>query len=136
MSVEDRQQNPTDESVGTLVSQTARQLGQLARDEIRLARTELLDQRRNLGFGGGLFGAAGLLACIAVLAFTGTVVAALALAMPVWAAALIVGVAAALAAAVAAMLGKKQVERVVPAVEGTVDNVKADLAAIKDGGRR
>ncbi|NUP50252.1 MAG: phage holin family protein [Catenulispora sp.] len=128
--------SPSDEHVGTLISQAAQQFSRLARDELRLAQAEMADKRRNLGFGGGLLGAAGLLAFIGVLAFATTVIAALALAMPVWLAALIVGVAAVLTAGVLAKLGKKQVQSVIPAVGESVESVKADVAAIKDGGHR
>jgi hypothetical protein len=44
--------------------------------------------------------------------------------MQVWLAALIAGVAAGLAAAVKALLGKRQVERAAPAAAETLDSVK------------
>jgi hypothetical protein len=128
--------SPSDEHLGALVSQAARQLGQLVRDEVRLAQAEMAAYRRHLGFGGGLLGGAGLMAFIGVQALAACVIAALAEAMPVWLAALIVGVAALAGAAVMALLGKKQVQRVVPAVEESVDSVKADVAALKEAGHR
>ena len=135
MSIDDRQTARNDEHLGTLLSHASQQLGELAREEMQLARAEFAAHRRNLGFGGGLFGGAGLLGFVAVQAITAAVIAGIAEALPVWAAALIVGGAAGLAAGAMALLGKKQVERAVPAVEEAVDNVKADLAAIKDSGR-
>ncbi|NUR29605.1 MAG: phage holin family protein [Catenulispora sp.] len=125
-----------DASVGVLLSQAAQQLGRLARDEFRLAQAEMADKRRNLGFGGGLLGGAGVLALVALQALAAAVIALLALAMPVWAAALIVGVAAALGAAVMAVRGKKQMESAVPNVGETVESIKADMDAIKESGRR
>lgn len=135
MTIDDRHRTETDEQVGTLLSQAARQISELAREEVRLARAEFAAHRRNLGFGGGLLGGAGLMGFIAVQAVTAAVIAALAEALPVWAAALIVGGAAGAAAAGMALLGRKQVKRAAPAVEETVDNVKADVAAIKESGR-
>jgi hypothetical protein len=135
MSIDDTHKTRADDHLATLLPQAARQIGELAREEVRLAGAELAAHRRDLGFGGGLLGAAGLMGFIAVQAFAAAVIAALAVAMPVWLAALLVGVAAALAASVAAFLGKKQVARVAPAVEEAVGSVKADVAAIKDGGR-
>ncbi|NUR59566.1 MAG: phage holin family protein [Catenulispora sp.] len=135
----DREQSdhsPSDEHVGALVSQAVRQLGQLARDEFRLAQAEMAANRRHLGFGGGLFGGAGLMAFIGVQAIAACVIAALAEAMPVWLAALIVGVAAVVTAAVMALLGKKQVQRLGSAFEESVDSVKADVAALKEAGHR
>ena len=133
---QDHSHSPSDEHVGALVSQAARQLGQLARDEVRLAQAELAANRRHLGFGGGLFGGAGLMAFIGVQAIGACVIAALAEALPVWLAALIVGVAALGAAGVMALLGKKQVQQVVPVVGESVDSVKADVAALKEAGHR
>lgn len=135
MSIDDRRETHADEHMATLLAQAAHQFGQLARDELQTARAEFARNRRTLGFGGGLIGGAGVLAFVAVQAVAAAVIAALALAMPVWLAALIVGVAAGLAAAVFALVGKKQVGRVVPVVEETVDSVKADVAVIKEGGR-
>ena len=136
MSIDERRDTSADERLGTLVSQAAQQLGQLARDEIRMVRTEFAKNRRSLGFGGGLIGGAGLMGFIAVQAGTAAVIAALAEALPVWLAALIVAAAAGLGAGAMALLAKKQVEQAVPAVEETVDSVKADVAAIKDGDAR
>lgn len=135
MTIDDRGRTETDEHVGTLLSQAARQISDLAREEVRLVRTEFAAHRRNLGFGGGLLGGAGLMGFIAVQAVAAAVIAGLAEALPVWAAALVVGGAAGVAAAGMALLGKKRVERAAPVVGETVDNVKADVAAIKDSGR-
>jgi Flp pilus assembly protein TadB len=126
----------SDEHVGALVSQAVQQVSQLVRDELRLAQAEVTESRRNLGFGGGLLGGAGLLAFIAVQAFAAAAIAALALVVSVWLAALIVAVAAVLVAAIMALLGKQRVQRVAPAVEESVDSVKADVAVIKEGGHR
>lgn len=132
-TIDNRSQTHTDEDVATLLSQATRQFSQLAKDEFQMVRAEVAANRRTLGFGGGLLGAAGVMAFIAVQAIAAAVIAALALAMPVWLAALIVGVAAALAAGMAALMAKKQVEHAVPAVTERLDSVKADVAAIKEG---
>lgn len=136
MSIDDRHRAHTGEHVGTLLSEAGQQVSRLARDEVRMLRAEIAENRRNLGFGGGLIGGAGVMAFIALQAVTAAVIAALALALPVWAAALIVGVAAGLAGGMMALLGKKQVRRAVPAVQETVHSVKADLAVLKDGEQR
>lgn len=135
MSTDDRYQSHSDEHVVELLSQTVQRVRQLVRDELRAARVEFLKNRRHLGFGGGLLGGAGVLGFVALQATTAAVIAALAEALPVWAACLIIGVAAGLGAGAAALLGKKQMEHAVPAVEETVDSVKADVAALKGGGR-
>lgn len=133
MSIDERHRAHTGDHLGTLLSEAGQQASRLAHDELRMLRAEIAENRRTLGFGGGLIGGAGVLAFIAIQAIAAAVIAALAVALPVWAAALIVGVAAGLAAGVAALLGKKQVQRAAPAVSETVSSVKADLSAIKDG---
>ena len=136
MSIDERRTIPAEASVTTLLSQATQRFGQLARDELRLAQAEMAEKRRNLGFGGGLIGGAGVLALVALQAFAAALIALLALAMPVWVAALIVAVAVAAAAAVLGLLGKKQVEQVAPAVQEAMGSLKADVDAIKEGGRR
>ena len=58
-------------------------------------------------------------------------VAALSLALPVWAAALIMAALLFMAAGVAALVSKKQVDEVSPPRQ-TVDNVKKDINEVKD----
>lgn len=61
------------------------------------------------------------------------IIAALALAMEVWIAALIVAVVLFVIAAVLALMGKKQVQQAIPPVpDHTVENVKADIAEVKE----
>jgi hypothetical protein len=70
-------------------------------------------------------------------ALVATAIAALAVPLPVWAAALIVTAVLGLIAAIMAMSGKKQVDRAAPAApEQTIENVKADVAEIKESAHR
>jgi len=62
-----------------------------------------------------------------------TAMFALALVLPYWASALIVAVLLLLVAAVAALLGKKMIDKGTPPMPDTVENVKKDIAAIKQG---
>ncbi|WP_330289618.1 phage holin family protein [Streptomyces sp. NBC_00576] len=127
----------TQEPVGDLVQRASQQLSQLVRDEMRLAQAEMTEKGKRFGKGGGLFGGAGLGGVLTLQALVATVIAALSLAMDVWAAALIVtGVLAAVTALMAA-LGKKQFSKgSPPRPERTMDSVKADVAAIKESAHR
>lgn len=154
MSVDDRQAPPrtwtpmtppsysgrpdrSDESVGALISHATQQLGQLVRDELRLAQAEMTEKGKRFGVGGGLLGGAGVLAFLALQALVATVIAAIAVALPVWAAALIVSAALAVVAAVLALVGRKQVKNAAPlAPEQTLDSIKADVSGIKESGHR
>lgn len=127
----------TQEPVGELVQRASQQLSQLVRDEMRLAQAEMTEKGRRYGKGGGLFGGAGLGGVLTLQALAATVIAALSLAMDVWAAALIVtGVLAAVTAVMAA-LGRQQFRRASPvAPRRAVDSVKADVATIKERAHR
>jgi hypothetical protein len=59
-------------------------------------------------------------------------VAALALVLPVWAAALIVAAVLFIAAAIAALSARSQAKEITPPAPRTVETVKADIAEIKD----
>ncbi|MDX2548750.1 phage holin family protein [Streptomyces sp. WI04-05B] len=125
------------EPVGDLVQRASRQLSQLVRDEMRLAQAEMTEKGRRFGKGGGLFGGAGVLGVLTLQALAATAIAALSLAMDVWAAALIVTGVLAAVTAVTAALGKKQFSKAAPPTpERTVDSVKADVAAIKESAHR
>ncbi|MEU1369192.1 phage holin family protein [Streptomyces sp. NPDC005803] len=137
MSTVERQAHAADDSVGGLVSRASQQMSELVREEMRLARAEMAQKGKRYGKGGGLFGAAGFIGMLAAQALMATCIVALSLVLPVWASALIVTAVLAVAAAVAALAGKKQIaEAGSPAPEQTVDSVKADLAEIKEKAHR
>ncbi|MFE0389757.1 phage holin family protein [Streptomyces bungoensis] len=125
------------EPVGELVQRASQQLTELVRGELRLAQAEMKEKGKRYGKGGGLFGGAGLVGFLMLQALVATVIAALAVALPVWAAALIVTAVLGVIAAVMALTGKKQIaEAAPPAPEQTIDNVKADVAEIKESAHR
>jgi len=127
----------SDDSVADLVTRASQQMSELVRQELRLAQAEMTDKSRRLGLGGGLFGGAALVALLGLLALLAAAIAGLATVLSVWASALIVGSALLVVAAVAAVMGKRQVEEASPLVpERTVENVRADLAEIKQEAHR
>lgn len=126
---EDRRDEQT---LGALVHQLSEQVPQLVRTEVQLAQAELTAKGKAAGVGIGAFGAAGVLALYAVLFLLAAAALGLALVVPGWAAALIVGVVVLIAAGVAAVVGKREVTQAVPpAPERTIENVKEDVATIK-----
>ncbi|WP_329416878.1 phage holin family protein [Streptomyces sp. NBC_00704] len=123
--------------MGELVQRASQQLTELVRGELRLAQAEMKEKGRHYGKGGGLFGGAGVVGFLTLEALVVTVIAALAVPLPVWAAALIVTAVLGVIAAVLAMRGKKEMDRAAPpAPEQTVENVKADVAEIKESAQR
>ena len=119
-------------STGELITQLTAQTSRLVRDEIRLAQREFQESAKHAGIGAGLFSVAGVLAVFGVATVIAAVVAALALVLPLWAAALIVGAVLLAAGGIAALMGKKQVQEASPVPEQTVANVKDDIQEVKD----
>ncbi|MFJ7158817.1 phage holin family protein [Streptomyces sp. NPDC101118] len=127
----------SDESVGELVTRASQQVSDLVREEMQLARAEMTQKGKRYGMGGGLFGGAGIVGILAAQALVAAAIAALWLVLPVWAAALTVGIVLAAVAAVLALAGKKQVVQAgSPTPEKTIDSVKADVAEIKERAHR
>jgi hypothetical protein len=130
MSVESKP--AADASIGELMGQLSAQTSRLVRDEMRLAQKELQQSVKHAGIGAGLISAAGLLAVIGLLTLVAAAVAALALVLPVWAAAVIVAVVLFIAAGIAALLSRKQAGGITPPVTESAASVKADIKEVKE----
>ncbi len=125
--------DPTSATTGELVTRLSSQISELVRGELALAKAELAQKGKRAGIGAGLAGTAGVLALYGVGALITTVIAALALVLPVWAAALIVAVVIFIVAGVLGLLGKNQIQRATPPVpENTVESVKRDVATVSE----
>jgi VIT1/CCC1 family predicted Fe2+/Mn2+ transporter len=128
---------PREQSVGELVSQVSEQTSRLIRDELRLAQLEMAQKGKKAGIGAGLFGGAGLFAAYGFGCLVAAAVLALAGPLSGWLAAVIVGVALFVVAAVIALVGKRKIVQAAPPVPTeAVSSVKADVQAIKSGGHR
>lgn len=130
MSLEPR---PTaDASVGELMSQLSAQTSRLVRDEMRLAQKEFQESVKHAGIGAGLLSVAGLLAIFGMATLITAAIAGLAVVLDnVWAAALIVAAVLLIAAGIAALFSKKQVDEVGPPRQ-TIENVQKDIEEVKD----
>ena len=123
---------PADASIGELMSNLSAQTSRLVRDEMKLAQKELQQSVKHAGIGAGLISVAGLLAVFGLATVIAAAVAALALVLPVWAAAVIVAVVLFIAAGIAALLSRKQAEEITPPVAQSADSVKADIKEVKE----
>lgn len=124
-------------STGELISQLTTQVSTLVRDELALARIELTEKGKKAGVGVGMFGGAGVLALYGVGALIATAIAALALVLPVWAAALIVAVVLFLVAGIVALVGKKNLAKAAPPVPTeAVEGAKLDVQTLKEHAHR
>lgn len=104
----------SERSTAELIRQAAEQIALLIRDELRLARLEMWEKGRHLGRGAGMFGVSGVLALFGTGAVVTAAILALALVLPGWAAALIVGAVLLAAAGLLALLGRNQVRTAAP----------------------
>jgi membrane protein len=130
-------QHPQERPVGQLVSDMTDHITRLVRDEMRLAVAELQRKGKHLGVGAGVFGGAGVLAFYGGALLVAALILGLAIQLPPWLAALIVGAALLLMAGVLALVGKKQVQRVGPLIpEEAATSVKTDIQTIKEGMHR
>jgi hypothetical protein len=121
-----------DPTLGALVHDLTVQVPELIRSELKLAQAELTAKGKRVGMGVGAFGAAGLLAFYGVATLIATAVLALALALPAWLSALIVGVALLVIAAIVALVGKKKVDEAAPLKpEKAITGVHEDIATVK-----
>ena len=121
-----------DKSVPELVKQITAQSSELARKEIELAEAELAIKSKRAGLGAGMFGTAGVLGIFGLATFTAAAILALALVVPGWAAALIVGGVYLGLAGVTALFGGIELRRAKPLVpEQAAESVKDDVKWIK-----
>jgi hypothetical protein len=127
----------SDAGTGDLVRQAADQISRLVRDELALARAEMVEKGKRAGTGAGLLGGGGAVALYGVAALLAAVVLGLAEGMPAWLAALIVAAALFAVAGVLAVLGRRQVAQGVPPVpQEAARSVKADIDEVRERAQR
>jgi membrane protein len=120
--------------IGQLLGDFASETSDLLSKEIELARTEIGIQVKQAGAGAGLFGAAAVFGLLGLGALTACAIAALALVMDTWLAALIVGAALLLVAGIFALAGRAKVKAVAPPVpERAMTEMKRDIATVQEG---
>ncbi len=125
-----------DQSVGELLRQLSEQTSTLVRQEVQLAKAELSQKASLAGKGAGLLAGAAVMGLGVFGAFTAFLIAVIALAAPVWIAALIVTVLYAVAVAALALAGRAALRKATPLTpEQTVDSVKEDVQWAKTQAR-
>ena len=126
-----------DRSLGDLTRDVSEQTAVLVRKELALATAELKEKGKHAGTGVGLFGGSAALGFYAIGALIATAILGLAEFVDAWLAALIVTVLLLAIAAIAALLGKKEIEQgVPPKPEQTSHEVAVDVETVKESARR
>ncbi|MBV8843678.1 MAG: phage holin family protein [Bryobacterales bacterium] len=108
-----------------------RNVQEIVRSEVRLAKTEIRDEAAKAKSAGLLIGAGAVTAIFAAFFLLLTIVYLLSLIMPNWAAALIVGVALAIVAGVTLNTGLKRFKKIHPTPERTVETLKENVEWVK-----
>ena len=116
----------SDASLGELLGEISRDLSQLVRQEIDLAKAELKEEAVKAGKGAGMFGGAGLGGYLVVVFLSLAAMFGIANGTGLGWAALIVAAVWAVVAAVLALAGKKQMARVSPKPDRTIQTLKED----------
>jgi VIT1/CCC1 family predicted Fe2+/Mn2+ transporter len=129
MAADNRTENELrDRPMGEVAKQLTSDLSLLVRQEIDLAKAEMAEKGRTAAPGLGMFGGAGVVGLCAAGALTAFLILVLAIFLPEWVAALIVGVVLAAVAFVLARQGKERVAEVgKPVPEQTIETVKEDV---------
>lgn len=122
----------TERSVGQLVADATREVSELVRHEVALAKVEIADDAKQAGLGAGLLGAAGFLGAVGFLlvCFAGTYALHEGAGWPLWLSFLVVAAVLLLLAGVLALVGKKRVSKVKPP-QRTIATTKRTIAAAK-----
>ncbi len=121
-----------DKSTAELLADFSRELTSLVHHEIELTKTEMLEKGKRAGLGAGFLGAGAVAGLLAAACFTATAIAAISLAIPVWAAALAVGFSYLVVAGTAALAGRKELVEASPPIPGlAMESAKEDVAWLK-----
>ena len=122
-----------DRGTGELVKQLSSQVSTLVRQEVELAKAELAEKGKKAGAGAGMFGAAGLAGFMALFSLTAFLIFAFRVAMPAWAAALLVTALWAGVAGFLALRGREELREMgKPAPEMTIETIKEDVTWLKN----
>ena len=121
-------------SIGTLIGQLSEQASRLVRAEVASAKAEMAQKAQKAGVGIGLLAVAAVMALYGLGFLLHSAMSGLDNVMPLWLAALIVGVVLVLIAGIAAMIGAKLLKKASPpSPEITVKSLRDDVTAIKEG---
>ena len=120
-------------TLGQLVSDASRDVSELVRYEIALAKAEVQRDIKRGVAAGGLFGAAALLAVYATIALMIAAGLGLAEVMPGWLAFLVVAAGLLLIAGVCVIIGRSQIGRIKPP-ERTIRSTKETIAVVRNRG--
>jgi hypothetical protein len=114
-------------SLGGIVQDVMRDASEVVRGEVRLAKAEVSEKVGKAGKAAGLFGGAAVAGLMGLAALIGAGIAGLALIMPLWMSAALVGILLAAIGGILYALGKTRLTAIDPVPERTVQTIKDDV---------
>ena len=125
-------QGRDDRSLGELFSELAQETSTLVRQEVSLAKTEMIQKASRAGRHVGILAAGGAVAYAGLLAILAGVIALLNAVMPLWVAALLVGIVVAIVGYVLVSRALDALKREDFAPTETIETLKEDQRWVKD----
>lgn len=122
-------------SLFTLIGDLPGLLMDLVRGEIEQLKRELITKAAQAGIGIGLLAAAATILLFALGVFIAAAILGLAVVLPAWAAALIVGGVLVIIAVILVLIGIASLKRSSTGPEESIDSIKKDVRVIKGIGR-
>jgi uncharacterized membrane protein YqjE len=116
-----------DRSISQVLQDIVRNVQEIVRSEVRLAKTEIREELDKAKFSTLVLAAGAATATFAVLFLLLTLMYALALIMPDWTAALIVGTILAAVAVVLLAIGIKRFKQIQPTAPQTIETIKENV---------
>ena len=127
-----REQGRDDRSLGELFTELAQETSTLVRQEVALAKTEMTQKASRVGKHMGILAAGGAVAYAGLLAIVAGVIALLNVVMPLWVAALLVGVVIAVVGYILVRRALDALKREDFAPRETIETLKEDQRWAKD----
>lgn len=125
----------TERTLGQLVADATRDMSDIVRAEVALAKAELSYDITNGAVAGGLFGAASYLGLLASV--TAVITAGYALTeagLPTWAGFLVITAVLLLVAGILALIGRSRIHKIGPP-ERTIRSARETIATVRPAGR-
>jgi len=116
-----------DPTLGELISRLGQQAGDLVRDEVELAKTELTHSAKRAGKGAGFIAAGAALGYAGLLAAIATCIILLALVVKLWISALVITGLVIAGALLLVMLGINAMKRESLAPKHTLETIREDV---------
>jgi hypothetical protein len=126
------EQRREERSLGDLFSELANETGNLVRQEIKLARTEITHKATSAGKDVGMIGAGGALAYAGLLALIAAVIIGLGELIPMWLSALIVGLVVVGIGYMLIQRGLTALKQIDPTPTQTIATLKEDKDWVKE----